>query len=367
MNVIESIKRFKKFILISDIHFGVHSDSIEWVDNIKQYFRNFFIPTIKNIDDNDVAVIIAGDVFDNRQKLDISVMCAAQEIFNEILSINSNICIFAITGNHDLYRKNKSNEKTITSLNCICHDRFYIIDDVLNCQLNNGQKILFVPWQDTREIETEIVKKTDADIIIMHTDINGGIYDNGREIVNGVNIDVTNAKKIYSGHIHMRQESPRRIYLGSPYHTNRSDIGNEKGLYILSILDDEINESFVINDYSPKYIKITYNEYNEYNDDELANVIRNNYVDFIIDESDLNKIKMSDILNRVEMLDYKKFEVVVNKNSHEIKYESASNQNITIDAHIKNYINTLDELTDEDRTILSKMNDAYFNIIQQEI
>lgn len=367
MSIIERIKQFNKFILISDIHLGVHSDSIEWINNIKQYFRNFFIPTIKKIDNNDVAVIIAGDVFDNRQKLDISVMCAAQEIFNEILSINSNICIFAITGNHDLYRKNKTDEKTLTSLKCICHDRFYIIDDVLKCQLNNGQQILFVPWQDTREIETEIVKKTDADIIIMHTDINGGTYDNGREIVNGVNINVTNAKKIYSGHIHTRQESLKRTYLGSPYHTNRSDIGNEKGLYILTLLNGKINESFIINDYSPKYIKITYNEYINYNDDELANVIRNNYIDFIIDEDDLNKIKMSDILNRVETLEYKKFEVIVNKNTREIKYENASNQNVTIDAHIKNYINTLDELSDEDRAILSKMNDVYFSIIQQEI
>ena len=367
MNVIERIKQFNKFVLISDIHLGVHSDSIEWINNIKLYFKNFFIPTIKKMGNNDVAVIIAGDVFDNRQKLDISVMCAAQEIFNEILSVNPNICIFAITGNHDLYRKNKTDESTITSLKCICHDRFYIIDDVLKCELNNGQQILFVPWQDTREIETEIVKKTDADIIIMHTDINGGTYDNGREIVNGVNINVTNAKKIYSGHIHTRQESARRIYLGSPYHTNRSDIGNEKGLYVLSLDDNKINESFIVNDYSPKYIKITYNDYNGCSDEDLAKIIHNNYVDFVIDEDELNKIKISDILKRVETLEYKKFEVVVNKNTHEIKYESGTNQNVTIDTHIKNYINTLDDLTDEDREILSNMNDVYFGIVLQEI
>ena len=91
----------------------------------------------------------------------------------------------------------------------------------------------------------------------MHTEIAGANYDNGQKIINGVNLTLSNAKKIYSGHIHKRQELKRCTYIGCPYQITRGDSGNNKGLYILDLNDNKtFTETFIENDFSPKFIKL---------------------------------------------------------------------------------------------------------------
>jgi hypothetical protein len=48
----------------------------------------------------------------------------------------------------------------------------------------------------------------------MHSDISGGVYDNGRQIINGANISVSSAKRVYSGHIHKAQVNKNLTYIG---------------------------------------------------------------------------------------------------------------------------------------------------------
>jgi DNA repair exonuclease SbcCD nuclease subunit len=79
----------------------------------------------------------------------------------------------------------------------------------------------------------------------MHTNLDGFKYDNGREITNGVNISNKNIKRVFSGHIHKRQENKKFIYIGSPYHTKRSDINNIKGAYILDTINNKILKAYI--------------------------------------------------------------------------------------------------------------------------
>ena len=38
-----------RILFISDIHLGVRNASFEWIDNMTEYFDNFFIPLMRKI------------------------------------------------------------------------------------------------------------------------------------------------------------------------------------------------------------------------------------------------------------------------------------------------------------------------------
>lgn len=363
------IKEFNRFILLSDIHFGVRSNSLEWIENIKNYFYNFFIPNLIDLsEDYNTAVIIAGDVFDNRQSLDIDVMNTAQEVFEKILSINDTIQIYCIAGNHDLYRKNKNETSDVrTSLKSLKMDRFNIILNNEEVELYNGMKMLFVPWIGNQKIENEIVKKSAADIIIMHTDINGAIYDNGKPITNGVNLNLTQAKKVYSGHIHKRQDSKRRTYIGTPYQINRADIGNEKGIYYITLHHNGFYEDFIINNYSPKFIRKTIFELMELTYDELIKIFNNNYVDIIIESKYLKDLSIAKLMNGLKDFKYKKIEIIVDKSDEEMCFDDEIfDSNVSIDRYIENHIRALEGVSDENKNDLLELNSEYIKQYMNE-
>lgn len=39
--------KFEKLFLLSDIHFGVRANSLEWLNNQMNFFDNFYIPFLK--------------------------------------------------------------------------------------------------------------------------------------------------------------------------------------------------------------------------------------------------------------------------------------------------------------------------------
>jgi hypothetical protein len=46
---------FNRIFLLSDVHFGVRNNSIEWLENQLDFFYNFYIPYLKNnVQKNDV-------------------------------------------------------------------------------------------------------------------------------------------------------------------------------------------------------------------------------------------------------------------------------------------------------------------------
>ena len=55
--------QYKRIFLLSDLHFGVRANSLEWLENQKSFFRNFYIPYLKNnVQEGDILFIL-GDWF----------------------------------------------------------------------------------------------------------------------------------------------------------------------------------------------------------------------------------------------------------------------------------------------------------------
>lgn len=352
MNIIEI--NFNKVFMLSDLHFGVRSNSLEWLVNQKDFFYNWYIPFLKNnIEENDILLIL-GDWFDNRQSLDIYVMNESIKIIHELSKI---IPIHFLTGNHDIYKKVDTDINSLIS--------FYFIDNIFIYEkpvilTNNKTKLLIIPWIGDKETEESIVNSNNADYVFMHTNLDGFKYDNGREITNGVNISNKNIKRVFSGHIHKRQENKKFIYIGSPYHTKRSDINNIKGAYILDTINNKI--LFTINNYSPIFQRIYLSNILDKTVEEISAILNNNYSDIIIPANLINLFNITKFNELFKDTAFKKIEAdIERKNTNEIDTLVETENIKDILTLINDNINMLNA-SDEIKNSLKEKNQYYYEL-----
>jgi len=310
MNNIEKYKvqteqiEFKNIFLLSDLHFGVRANSLEWLENHVHFFKKFYIPYLKrNVKEGDILFIL-GDWFDNRQLLDIYVMNSSIDIVIELSEI---LPIYFITGNHDIYKKYDTDVNSIVAFRFIPNVTIYEKPIIVT---NKNSRILLLPWIGNRNDEESYVRANKFDYIFSHSNINGFKYDNGKEIrIGGTDfLKFKTIKRLFSGHIHRRQEQGNFIYIGSPYHTKRSDINNVKGVYLFNPKNNTYE--FEENNYSPIFQKILLNEILEVTLEETIKILDNNYTDIIVSDKYIHLFNLTKFIDILKDCNYKKIETV---------------------------------------------------------
>ena len=355
-------------IFISDIHFGVKNGSIDWLENMKMYFMDFFIPYVKRIKKtNRPCVVVAGDYFDNRQFVDINVLNTALDIMELIAK---ECKVYMIIGNHDIY---KSNDVDINSLRPLSYIKnVNIVHDIAELVIKNDKKFLLVSWIGDMKKENKIIaeNKDKYDILVFHTELSGMSYDNGRKIINGLNIDIVDDMRIVSGHIHKRQESKRGIYLGSPYHTSRMDIGNKKGIYTFFSEDDGLlTISFTGNNISPEFILKRFSEVGRKAED-WKDIVHNNYVYIVFTTSELDVVNVTKFVNELQEYKPKDINIIEEKQVVNVNVDQAVvdgggevvDLSVKPDATIEEIFETklrAFKLTKDQQKVINKMNTDY--------
>jgi len=282
--------------LLGDLHFGVHVNSLQWLDIQKKFFYEYFIPHIKaNMKDGDV-LIQAGDIFENRHFLNINIFNQVRDIFKDVADV---IPIEIILGNHDVYYIDKNDVNSVATF----EDWSPNIKVYTEPQLKtyNGSKFLMLPWITDIKVLTKTLKDNvdNADYVVAHMDIQGMTYDNSRKITAGVPMSVLKSyKAIYSGHIHWAQSSGNLTYLGTPYHLNRGDIGNDKGFYQLPT--DSMELEFIPNTISPEYKRIDVYDFMEMNLDEVKEFSDGHFIDISWETNLAKKVSFKSILEVFE-------------------------------------------------------------------
>lgn len=294
---------FENIFLLSDLHFGVRANALEWLQNHQKYFRDFYIPYLKkNVKPGDILFIL-GDWFDNRQLLDIYVMNTS---INIVLDLAEILPVHFITGNHDIYKKYDTDVNSISAFKYIPNVFIYEKPFIAN---NGISKILVLPWIGDQELEEDYVKNNPHDYVFAHTNIAGFKYDNNRHIHKGARFtDIKGIKKLFSGHIHKRQEFQQFIYIGSPYHTKRSDISNQKGVYVFN--PDQNKHVFTPNPFSPIFQRIPLDTILELTLKDAIKVFQNNYSDIIVPDKWIHLFNLTKFIDLLEDCDYKKIETV---------------------------------------------------------
>ena len=307
---------YKNIFLLSDLHFGVRANSLEWLQNQESFFKNFYIPYLKkNVKKGDILFIL-GDWFDNRQLLDIYIMNTSIDI---IIDLSEILPVYFLTGNHDIYKKFDTDVNSIVAFKYIPNVTIYEKPIVIT---NNDSKILILPWIGNSETEESYVRANKFDYIFTHSSINGFKFDNGKDIK--FNTDFSKfkgIKKLFSGHIHKRQESGNLIYIVSPYHTKRGDIGNDKGIYTLNPKENTF--TFIKNDFSPIFQRIFLDNILELSLDETIKLLNNNYTDIIVPDKYMHLFNLTKFIDILKDCKYKKIETIGEKKKYDDELSNA--------------------------------------------
>lgn len=371
-------KYFSSFFMIADMHIGIKLGAAEWIENMRDYFENFFIPLIKKEKKKGDICIVCGDVYDDRKSVNLEANDLAIEVFEKIAK---ELPVIIINGNHDMYKKSDNKITSLRSLENIPNVTIIkeptIItlsetkkmpqgyDEMVDYNEQIGQ-LAFIPYQGDMERETDLCNACkNADYIFMHTDIKNLRYDNGRDIIKGVEVGEIKGH-IYSGHIHKRQETEKVTYIGSPYQLRRSDIGNNKGIYHVNI--DTKYEKFYENNISPIFQKVWLSDLLTKPFSEIKDLCKNNYTDILVKTEELENLNITKVYDVLVCCKPKRV-LIKDVNSNTNTFDGDDDENykeMSIPEIIDNLIDKMEE-PDEKKQRLKELSSKYQDLLKVEI
>jgi len=285
-----SLSGIRNIYLLGDLHLGVRNNSIEWFEIQKSFILDWFIPKIleDGFDPDQDILFQAGDWNHVRESTNVRISNGSLEIF-KILSDTFKRGIHIILGNHDVYYKDRNDIHSLKEISSIFNNiNIYEQPEAIKI---NSHNILMLPWEHDADILSKTVESyaNSCDYILCHADIKDFKLNKWAKIEHGLELSkLSSYKRIYSGHIHTRQEHKNVLYIGTPYHLDRGDVDNIKGFYKLNLEGENIKEYFYENTYSPRYIKYDINSIINLNIKEIRSIFNNNFVDISI-SNDLAK------------------------------------------------------------------------------
>ena len=136
------------------------------------------------------------------------------------------------------------------------------------------------------------------------------------------------------------------------------------------MLDLDTNEfSFTPNNYSPIFQKVDITLFLNMTQAERDDKLRNTYTDIIIDDSEIDKYKQSDLYEMLNKSTAKRTQVRVIKTKKNADNESENEEELvelSIEQLIMKTIDNIQDISDEDRDILkSKASEYYKNALTQ--
>jgi len=340
---------YKRIIITSDWHFGIRSNNLDWFEIMKDYHESFFIPWLnENVQEGDVIYHL-GDVFDNRQNVNLLIASYAIDLFERLSRIAP---IHIIVGNHDIYRKN-TNE--VTSVDILKHIPNITIHKEPTVHKYKGIKCLLMPWRRDKEHEQETLAEYDkVDYLFCHSEVKGVRTTSNPHVKleegNDLNL-FRKFKRVYSGHIHYAQRFSNVNFVGNPHHMTRSDRGNKKGIWLLDM--ETGSESFYENNRSPIFLKYKMSSVLEETVESLQQKFSNNFVDLQVTSKFLSNCNISTLINLLESHS-RKIELDIQEEEVEIE-DFEVDENVSGEFDILNISKTYIDSTSYDENLKERL------------
>lgn len=370
-NILNS--EWKNTLVIGDVHFGIKSNSIPWLESQLKFFREQLFPIIENAELYNISdIVFLGDLFDIRYSTNNYISIEIKKLFREMISLieNTDVKIFCLAGNHDYYSPIEE-LKEYNTYESVFGEEFlykygedfqYVTDkDSLVLKYNDNigiGNIILLPWYETENREK--FKKHIKDIILFnktnkenpvraiycHTDLEPEFADDP-EIASALKeLDIP----IYSGHIHyMYTNKEKKFYnLGACCAFTFNDANQSRYVYIINEKENKCVR--IENVTTPKFIILRDEEIF----DENPKYYNNNYVEFIISECNKNQLRYKEQITKLK-LQYPSSNIRVKIVTDSTLF--CTNNGISINTNIEQYIenNIPDNLKDN------------LNIIKEEL
>lgn len=270
-----------KIAFINDNHFGVRGDSQIFLDHQETFFRDIFFPYL---DEHDIKIVMdLGDTFDRRKYINYVTLKRAKEFFFNQLQTRG-IEYHAVVGNHSVYFTN-TNEVNSMSLLLQEYDNFHIYEQEPKELTFGSTRFMMVPWitKDNREVCTQAISDTSAQILLGHFEIEGFEMMKGTVCDHGMKKDVfSKFEAVYSGHFHHPSEYGNIKYLGAQYEMTWSDYGGRRGFHVFNT---ETRDIELVENPNRVFHKLDYDD-EDMTIDDIASLdtsaLKNTYIKVIV-------------------------------------------------------------------------------------
>jgi DNA repair exonuclease SbcCD nuclease subunit len=323
-----------KVAIISDLHLGIHSNSsfwheiaINWAKWLKEELNN------KKITD----IIFCGDWHHNRSEISVSTL----QVSADILDIFKDFNLIAITGNHDIYFKHRTD---VNSLSIFKNRKNVTIFDSVYTLEAFDRTITFCPWNTAMQ---DIPK---SDVIFGHFEIVSFKMNTFKYCEEGFNIQdlLYKAPVVISGHFHYRHEkqydSGTILYAGNPFQMDFGDAGNTKGYHVLDL--DTLQYEFIENKVSPLYERVYLSELVKEGSftDKIKKIFDKNIVKLKVDQN-ICQDDMNILIKKLHLLSPQALTVDYDINFNRILDDNKEKQDLSgidIEQAIIEFTNLLD-------------------------
>lgn len=280
-------------LVIGDIHMGVKSNSLTWLESQLELFDKHIFENIEkqNVD----QVIFLGDVHDIRYSVNQQIGIEVRNLFRKMLDKFKDKQFIIVAGNHDYY----------SPLEEFSYYNFYELvfgDEFQKCHPNlkiinqepwmDEDGALFLPWYWT--------ENTDHFDEILYN------YDFGRDVKAvychadltcwpGARIGSLRGCPVYSGHIHNVVNDPigNLHNLGAALALTFNDVNQERYIYVI---EDHKIVAQIENQVTPKFKRI----YNEEIFEADETFFKNSFIQLCISSNLINKAKYIDYVKHLK-------------------------------------------------------------------
>jgi len=271
-------------LVIGDLHFGIKSNSLLWLESQLKFFKDQIFVEIEN--QNIDRILFLGDVHDVRYSINQQIGIELKKLFREMLDKFKDKEFIILAGNHDYYSPLEEFAE-YTAYEVLFGEEFYkahpnlkvISKDPYLDEYGN----LFLPWYWTEnsyhfdEILYNYDFSREVKAIYCHADL---------MTWPGARIGSLKGCPVYSGHIHdIHIDELSNLYnLGAAVALTFSDVNQERYIYIIE--DYKIVDK-IANHTTPRFIRI-------YDDDIFSadeKTFDNSYVQLCISSNNINKAK----------------------------------------------------------------------------
>jgi len=270
-----------KIAIVTDIHIGARGDSQIFADFQEKFFLEVFFPYLDEHGIN--TVFDLGDTFDRRKYINyVSLQRGKHFLFDQLAQ--RDIDFHALIGNHDTYYTNTNG---VNSMKLLLKEypNFHLYEEnAVELQLGST-KFLMLPWINKQNSETnfDIIKNSNADVVMGHLEVQGMEMMKGQVCSHGVDKGVfSHFENVYSGHFHHPSRYGNIEYLGAPYEMTWSDYKGSRGFHVF---DTETREMIKIENPFRMFFKIDYDDEDMTVDDVVnynTSDLKNTYIKVIV-------------------------------------------------------------------------------------
>jgi len=214
---------FKKVACFTDIHFGMRQNSRTHNQDCEN-FINWFCATAKA--EGCETAIFLGDWHHHRATVNVSTL---NYTVSNLETLSKNFeKVYFITGNHDLYYREKREINSLPFTRSI--DNIIMVNEIIT----EGD-VTLVPWLVDEEWKE--MKKLKSKYVFGHFEL-PNFYMNAMVQMpdhGGLNNEhFPNQEYVFSGHFHKRQSSKNVHYIGNAFPHNFADAwDDERGMMIM--------------------------------------------------------------------------------------------------------------------------------------